>query len=58
MKSRQILAYQKCTLVLTNEQSVLLSTLKMLIAVSNGDFRLPYLSSYEIECLITDIATL
>ena len=42
----------------TNEQRVLLSNLKMLIAVRNGDFTLPYLSSSEIECLITDIATL
>ena len=44
---------------LTNEQSVLLSNLKMLIAVRNRDFTLPYLSSSEIECqTITDIATL
>ena len=43
---------------LTNEQRVLLSNLKLLIAVRNGDFTLPYLSSSEIECLITDIATL
>ena len=42
----------------TNEQRVLLSNLKLLIAVRNGDFTLLYLSSYEIECLITDIATL
>ena len=42
----------------TNEQRVLLSNLKMLIAVRNGDFTLPYLSSSEIECLITDITTL
>ena len=41
-----------------NEQRVLPSNLKMLIAVRNGDFTLPYFSSYEIECLITDIATL
>ena len=57
MKSHQILAYQKCTKV-TNEQRVLLLNLKLLIAVKNGDFILPYLSSSEIECLITDIATL
>ena len=43
---------------LTNEQGVLLSNIKMLIAVRNGDFILPYLSSSEIECLITDIATM
>ena len=43
---------------LTNKQRVLLSNLKMLIAVRNGDFTLPYLSSSEIECLITDIATM
>ena len=42
---------------LTNEQSVLLSNLKMLIAIRNEDFTLPHLSSSEIECLITDIAT-
>ena len=42
----------------TNEQRVLLSNLKLLIAVRNGDFILPYLPSYEIECLITNIATL
>ena len=41
---------------LTNEQGVLLSNLKMLIAIRNGDSTLPYLSSSEIECLITDIA--
>ena len=43
---------------LTNEQRVLLSNFKMLIAVRNGDFAVPCLSSYEIECLITNIATL
>ena len=43
---------------LTNEQGELLSNLKMLIAVRNGDFTLPYLSFSEIECLITDIATM
>ena len=43
---------------LTNEQSVLLSNLKMLLAVRNGDFTLPHLSFSEIECLITDIATM
>ena len=59
MKSRQILAYQHCpTVYFTNEQRVLLSNLKMLITVRNGDFTLPYLSSYEIECLIRNIATL
>ena len=42
----------------TNEQRVVLSNLKVLIAVRNGDLTLPYLSSYEIECLITNIATL
>ena len=36
----------------------LLSKLKMLLAVRNGDFTLPHLSSSEIECLITDIATM
>ena len=46
------------TVYFTNEQRVLLSNLKLLIAVRNGDFNLPYLSSYEIECLITNIATL
>ena len=45
-------------LYLTNKQRVLLSNLKLLIAVRNGDFTLPYLSSSEIECLITDIATM
>ena len=35
----------------TKEQHVLLSNLKMLIAVRNGDFTLPYLSSSEIECI-------
>ena len=44
--------------VLTHEQGVLLSNLKMLIAVRNGDFTLTYLSSSEIECLITDITTM
>ena len=43
---------------LTNEQRVLLSNLKMLIAVGNGDFTLPYLSSSEIDCVIIYIATL
>ena len=43
---------------LTNEQRVLLSKLKLLIAVRNGDFTLPYLSTSEIERLITNIATL
>ena len=43
---------------LTNEQRVLLSNLKMLIAVRNGVFTLPYLSSSGIDCLITNIATL
>ena len=43
MKSRQILAYQKYTILMNN----------VLIAVRNGDFTLPYLSSYEIECLVT-----
>ena len=42
----------------TNEQRMLLSNLIMLIAVRNGDFTLPYLSSSEIECLITVIATM
>ena len=44
--------------ILNNEQSVLLSNLKMLLAVGNGDFTLPHLSSSEIECLITEIATM
>ena len=35
---------------LTNEQRVLLSNFKMLIAVRNGDVTLPCLSSSEIEC--------
>ena len=43
---------------LTNEQRVLLSNLKMLINFRNRDFTLPYLSSSEIEFLITDIATM
>ena len=43
---------------LTNEQIVLLSNLKMLLDIRNGDFTLPHLSSSEIECLITDIATM
>ena len=43
---------------LTNEQRVLLSNLEMLIAVRNGDFTLPYLQSYDIECLITNLAAL
>ena len=43
---------------LTNEQRVLLSNLEMLIAVRNGDFTLPYLLSYDIECLITNLAAL
>ena len=42
----------------TNEQRVLPSNLKLLIAVRNGDFTLTYLPSNEIECLITNIATL
>ena len=42
----------------TNEQCVLLSNLKVLIAVRNEDFTLPYLASYEIEFRITNIATL
>ena len=42
----------------TNEQRVLLSNIIMLIAVRNVDFTLLYLSSSEIGCLITDIATL
>ena len=42
----------------TDEQRVLLLTLKLLIAVRNGDFTLLYLSSYEIEYLITNMATL
>ena len=46
------------TVYFTNEQRVLVSILKLLIAVRNGDFTLPYLSSYEIEYLITNIATL
>ena len=37
---------------------MLLSNLKTLLAVRNGDFTLPHLSSSEIECLITDIATM
>ena len=41
-----------------NEQRVLLSNINMLIAVRNGDFTLLHLSSSEIGCLITDIATL
>ena len=41
---------------LANDQRVLLSNLKMLIAFRNGDFTLPYLSSSEIKFLITDIA--
>ena len=45
------------TVYFTNEQRELLSNLKLLIAVRNGDFTLPYLSSYETECLITNIAT-
>ena len=55
MKSRQILAYQKCTLLMNN---VCYCQMLMLIAVRNGDFTLPYLSSSEIDCLITAIATL
>ena len=55
MKSRQILAYQKCSLLMNN--LMLLSNLKLLMAVRNGDFTLLYLSFYEIECLITNIAT-
>ena len=43
---------------LTNEQRVLLSNFKMLTAVRNGDFTLPYSSSSEIDCLITDTSTL
>ena len=42
----------------TNEQRLLLSNLKWLIAVRNGNLILPYISSYEFECLITNIATL
>ena len=44
------------TVYFTNEQRVLLSNL--LIAVRNGYFILLYSSSYEIECLTTNIATL
>ena len=43
---------------LTNEQCALLSNLKLLIAVKKGEFTLHYLSSYGIEYLITNIATL
>ena len=39
------------TVYFTNEQRVLLSNLKLLIVVRNGDLTLTYLSSYEIECL-------
>ena len=46
------------TVYFTNEQRVLLSNLKVLIAVRNGDYTLPYLLSCEIESLITNIATL
>ena len=46
------------TVYFTNEQRLLLSNLKLLIAVRNGDFTLPYLSFYKIECLITNLATL
>ena len=42
----------------THEQHVLPFSLKLLIAVRNGDLTLQYLSSYEIECLIINIATL
>ena len=44
----------------TNEQHVLLSNLKMLTAVRNGDTTLPYLSLYDIhvlQSLITNLAT-
>ena len=41
------------------EQHVSLSNLKKkLIAVRNRDATLLYLASYDIECLITDLATL
>ena len=46
------------TVHFTTEQRLLLPNLKMLIAVRNGDFTLPYLTTYEIDCLITDIATM
>ena len=39
------------------EQHVLLSNLKMLIAFRNGDANLPFLSSYDMECLITNLVT-
>ena len=53
MRSHQLLIYQQSLLYLTNEQHVLLSNLKMRIAVKNRDVNLPYPSIYEIECLIT-----
>ena len=46
------------TVQLTNEQHVLLSNLKMLLALRNGVAILSYLSSYDIQCLITYLATL
>ena len=46
------------TVYFTNEQCALLSNLKLLIAARNGDFTLPYLSSYKNKCLTTNIATL
>ena len=59
MISYPISIYQQCTLLMKlNEQHVLLSNLKLLTAVRNGDMTLAYLSSYEIECLIASIATL
>ena len=42
------------TVHLTIEQY---NNLKMLIAVRNGDATSSFLSSYDIECLITNLAT-
>ena len=54
MRPRHLFIFQQCA----NEQLLLLSNLKMLIAVGNVNVTVPYLSSYEIESLITNIATL
>ena len=46
------------TVHLTIQKLVLLSNIKMLIAVRNGDSTSPDPSSYDIECLIINLAAL
>ena len=56
MRSHQILT-KLSTVCFTNEQHLLLSNLKLLV-LETLIYPIYYLSSYEIECLITSIATL